>query len=48
MYNNLYHGRGRLTNQDCVYEGEFQRGDKNGYGEEYYPKTDITVKGYFK
>ena len=44
----LYQGEGRLTTDNWIYEGEFDRGEKNGYGEEYYPKTGVRLTGNFQ
>lgn len=44
----MYQGEGKLTKEDYVYEGMFDRGEKNGYGEEFYPKTGVKITGNFK
>lgn len=44
----IYQGEGKLMTQDYVYVGSFQNGKKHGYGEEYYPKTGLRLKGCFK
>lgn len=33
LENGLYQGEGRLTTTDYVYEGLFDQGEKNGYGQ---------------
>lgn len=48
MENGLYQGEGRLTTPNYIYEGLFEKGEKNGYGEEFYPKTGIRLTGIFK
>jgi hypothetical protein len=33
LENGLYQGEGRLSTSDYVYEGLFDQGEKNGYGQ---------------
>lgn len=44
----MYHGKGKLTTEDYVYTGSFENGKKHGFGEEFYPKTGLRLKGCFK
>lgn len=48
LENGLYQGEGRLSTADYVYEGLFDQGEKNGYGQEFYPKTGVKISGIFK
>jgi antitoxin component YwqK of YwqJK toxin-antitoxin module len=34
--------------EDYVYHGSFENGKKHGFGEEFYPKTGLRLKGCFK
>ncbi len=44
----IYEGEGKLMTEDYVYVGAFQNGKKHGFGEEFYPKTGLILKGCFK
>lgn len=44
----LYEGEGKLMTENYIYIGSFENGKKNGFGEEYYPKTGLTLRGSFK
>lgn len=48
LLHGLYHGKGKLMTEDCVYTGAFENGRKHGFGEEFYPKTGLRLRGCFK
>lgn len=44
---NLMHGKGKLTEDNgTVYEGEWERGKKSGFGKTFFPDGPV-MEGYW-